>query len=154
MFGLRKLPGLTQVLMGKCSIDDACRSSGRENLHVMTSGEHLNTAAEMLSAPKFGEVLAELRTRYDRIIVDTPPVLGLSETCVIQSLMDGLVFVAWAGKTPIKNMQLAVEMLQNNGANFYGFILNRLDLADSSNYYQYYYYSNDYYRNYHALENA
>ena len=154
MFGLRKLPGLTQVLMGKCTLDEACRPTGRENLHVLTAGEHLNTATELLSSSKFGEVLDQLRLKYERIIVDTPPVLGLSETSVIQNMMDGCIFVAWAGRTPIKSMQLAVEMLQNNGANFYGFVLNRLDLADSANYYQYYYYSNDYYRNYHALENA
>ena len=154
MFGLRKLPGLTQVMMNKCTLDEACRPTGRDNLHVLTAGEHLNTATEMLSSPRFGEVIEELRKRYDRIIIDTPPVLGLSETSVIQTLMDGCIFVAWAGRTPIKSMQLAVEMLQNNGANFYGFVLNRLDLADSANYYQYYYYSNDYYRNYHALENA
>ena len=154
MFGLRKLPGLTQTLMGKCTLDESCRPTGRDNLHVLTAGEHLNTATELLSSGKFQEVLDELRKRYDRIIIDTPPVLGLSETSVIQTMMDGVIFVAWAGKTPIKSMQLAVEILQNNGANFYGFVLNRLDLADSANYYQYYYYSNDYYRNYHALENA
>ena len=154
VFGLRKAPGLTHVLMGKCTVLEACRPTGRDNLHVLTAGEHLNTATELLSSPKFAALLDELRNHYDRIIIDTPPVLGLSETSVIQTLMDGVVFVAWAGRTPIKSMQLAIEMLQNNGANFYGFILNRLDLNDSANYYQYYYYSNDYYRNYHALENA
>ncbi|MEI6350249.1 MAG: polysaccharide biosynthesis tyrosine autokinase [Verrucomicrobiota bacterium] len=154
IFGLRKAPGLSLVLTGSVSLEEACRFSGRENLDVLTAGEYLSTGTELLSSPKFAETLAELRTRYDRIIVDTPPVLGLSETSVIQRTMDGVVFVAWSGQTPIKTMQVAVEMLQHNGANFYGFILNRLDLSNATNYYQYYYYSNDYYRNYHALENA
>jgi capsular exopolysaccharide synthesis family protein len=154
VFGLRKAPGMTQVLMGKCTLEEACRPTGRENLDILTAGEHLNTATELLSSTRFSEVVDQLRTKYDRIIFDTPPVLGLSETSVIQTLIDGIVFVAWAGKTPIKSMQLAVELLQNNGGNFYGFVLNRIDLTDSANYYQYYYYSNDYYRNYHALENA
>ena len=97
-----------------------------------------------------------LREKYDRVVVDTPPVLGLSETSVVQKLMDGVLFVIWSGRTPIRNMKAAVEMLQSNGANFYGFILNRLDLSATQNYYQYYYYSHDYYYHYspRALENA
>ncbi len=154
LFGLRKAPGLSYVLTDKVSLDEACRPTGRENLHVMTAGEHLNTGTELLSSPKFAEVLAELRTRYDRIIIDTPPVLGLSETSVMQQFMDGVLFVAWCGRTPIKTMQMAIDILQNNGANFYGFVLNRFDLSNAMNYYQYYYYSNEYYRNYHALENT
>ena len=154
IFGLRKAPGLSALLTSGVELGDVCRPSGIENLDVMTAGEYLSTGTELLSSPKFAEVLDELRKRYDRIIVDTPPVLGLSETSVIQKMMDGVVFVAWSGQTPIKTMQVAVDMLQNNGANFYGFVLNRLDLSHATNYYQYYYYSNDYYRNYHALENA
>jgi Mrp family chromosome partitioning ATPase len=51
-------------------------------------------------------------------------------------------------------MKTAIDILSANGANFYGFVLNRLDLSSAANYYQYYYYSGDYYQNYHALENA
>jgi capsular exopolysaccharide synthesis family protein len=154
LFGLRKTPGLSSILLDKLPLEDALRPTGKDNLHVMTAGEHLNTGTELLSSARFAELLTELRGRYDRIIIDTPPVLGLSETSAIQQVVDGVVFVAWCGRTPIKTMQVSIEMLANNGANFYGFVLNRLDLNSATNYYQYYYYSNDYYRNYHALENA
>jgi Mrp family chromosome partitioning ATPase len=96
----------------------------------------------------------KLRHEYDRIIMDTPPVLGLSETSVLQNQVDGILFVIWSGRTPIRNMKTAIDILSANGANFYGFILNRLDLTTTTNYYQYYYYSSDYYHSYHALENA
>jgi Mrp family chromosome partitioning ATPase len=98
--------------------------------------------------------MARLRSQYDRIIVDTPPVLGLSETSVLQNQVDGVLFVIWSGRTPIRNMKTAIDILSANGANFYGFILNRLDLSATTNYYQYYYYSSDYYHNYHVLENV
>ena len=154
LFGLRKTPGLSGVLTGAITLDEACRPCGKDGLNVLTAGAHLESGTEMLSTPKFVEVLAELRKRYDRIIIDTPPVLGLSETSIIQEHTDGVLFVVWGGRTPINHIKVAVEMLQNNGANFYGFILNRLDLSSTTNYYHYYYYSNDYYHNYHALENA
>ena len=68
-----------------------------------------------------------------------------------------MLFVIWSGNTPIKRRaRPPMEMLQANGANFYGFVLNRLDLSATANYYQYYYYSHDYYYHYspRALENA
>jgi len=68
--------------------------------------------------------------------------------------MDGVLFVIWSGRTPIRSMKTALDILQTNGANFYGFVLNRLDLSATANYYQYYYYSSEYYHSYHALENA
>lgn len=154
VFGLRKSPGLSNVLLEKLSLDEAIRPTGKENLSVLTAGQHMESGTELLGSAKFGEVMQELRSRFDRIVVDTPPVLGLSETSILQNHVDGVLFVIWSGHTPIRNMKTSLEILQANGANFYGFILNRLDLSTTTNYYQYYYYSNDYYHNYHALENA
>ena len=153
LFGLRKSPGLSDLLLGKVSLEDALRR-GKENLTVLSAGEHLESGTELLSSQKFTDLMLELRRRYERIIVDTPPVLGLSETSILQNHVDGILFVIWSGRTPIRNMKTALDILQANGANFYGFILNRLDLSSTANYYQYYYYSSEYYHSYHALENA
>ncbi len=155
LFGYRKSPGLSDVLMGECTLDDALRPTVHENLTILSAGKHIDTGTELLGSERFRQIMAGLREKYDRIVVDTPPVLGLSETSVLQSLMDGVLFVIWSGSTPTRMMQAAIEMLQANGANFYGFVLNRLDLNATTNYYQYYYYSHDYY--YHStqsLENA
>ncbi len=155
LFGYRKSPGLSDVLGGLCTLEEALRPSLHENLTILSAGKHVDRGAELLSSEKFKEVMATLRERYDRILIDTPPVLGLSETSVLQNHVDGVVFVIWSGKTPIRTMQSAIDMLQANGANFYGFVLNRLDLSSSENYYQYYYYSHDYYyHTAHALENS
>jgi len=154
LFGLRKSPGLSNVLLNRITLDEALRPTGKEGLTIMTAGEHLETGTELLGSEKFTNLMQELRGRYDRVIMDTPPVLGLSETSILQNHVDGVLFVIWSGRTPIRNMKTAIDMLQANGANFYGFVLNRLDLSATTNYYQYYYYSNDYYHSYHALENA
>ena len=154
LFGYRKSPGLSNVLLDEIGLDEACRPTNHENLTVLSAGRHLETGTELLASQKFIDLMATLRGRYERIIVDTPPVLGLSETSIMQGLVDGVLFVIWSAHTPIRNMKAAIEMLQANGANFYGFVLNRLDLSATQNYYQYYYYSHDYYYHRHALENA
>jgi len=148
LFGYRKNPGLSNVLLDEVTLEEACRPTSHENLSILSAGKHLDTGTELLGSEKFGCLMATLRERYDRIIVDTPPVLGLSEACILQKHVDGVLFVIWSGHTPIRNMKAAIETLQANGANFYGFILNRLDLNATQNYYQYYYYSHDYYYNY------
>jgi capsular exopolysaccharide synthesis family protein len=154
LFGLRKSPGLSDLLLDKVTLDVAIRPSGKENLSILSAGDHLESGTELLASQKFTDLMKDLRGKYERILVDTPPVLGLSETSILQRHVDGVLFVIWSGRTPIRNMKTAIEMLQSNGANFYGFILNRLDLSSTANYYQYYYYSSDYYHSYHALENA
>jgi capsular exopolysaccharide synthesis family protein len=156
LFGYRKQPGLSGVLLGQVTLEEALRPTHHENLTVLSTGQHIESGTELLGGQKFKDIMAELRQRFDRIVMDTPPVLGLSETSVLQNEVDGVLFVIWSGHTPIKSVRSAVEMLQANGANFYGFVLNRLDLSTTANYYQYYYYSHDYYYHYspRALENA
>ncbi len=153
LFGYRKDPGLSNVLLGEVTLEQACRPTGQENLSILSAGRHLETGTELLGSPKFRELMQTMRERYDRIVVDTPPVLGLSETSIMQGLVDGVLFVIWTGNTPARSAKTAVDMLAANGANFYGFVLNRLDLSTTANYYQYYYYSHDYYYQ-HPLENA
>jgi capsular exopolysaccharide synthesis family protein len=153
LFGYRKDPGLSNVLLNEVSLEEACRPTGEENLSILSAGRHLDSGTELLGSPRFAELMATLRERYDRIVIDTPPVLGLSETSIMQSHVDGVLFVIWTGNTPARSARTAVDMLAANGANFYGFVLNRLDLSATANYYQYYYYSHDYYYQ-HPLENA
>ena len=70
---------------------------------------------------------------------------GLSETTSIQRVADGVVLVVRAEKTPQKDVVDAVEMLKKTGAHFFGFVLNGIDLSRKKNYYQFNYYSADYY---------
>lgn len=155
LLGMLKNPGLTGLLDDSVTLEEACRPTAIPNLHVLTAGSyHHETGIEKLSSQRFRQVVELLRSKYDRIIIDTPPTLGLSETSVMQSSTDGVLFVIWSAHTPMNTAKAAVNLLKKNGANFYGFVLNRLDLSSSTNYYQYYYYSNDYYRDYHSLKNA
>ncbi len=145
LFGYRKEPGLSNVLLGDCTLQQALRPTAQKNLTILSAGGHLPSGTELLGSPEFAELMKGLRGQFERIVIDTPPVLGLSETSILQSHVDGVLFVIWTGHTPKSGVQTAIEMLRANGANFYGFVLNRLDLSATENYYQYYYYSHDYY---------
>lgn len=154
LFGYRKTPGLSGVLLNQISLDEAIRPTARENLFVMTSGKHIEAGTELLGSAAFIDLIAHLRTRFDRIVFDTPPVLGLSETSIMQKTIDGVLFVIWSGHTPIRNIKAAIDSLHSSGANFCGFVLNQLDLSAPTSYYQYYYYSYDYYYSTQSIENV
>lgn len=153
LFGYRKEPGLSNVLLGEATLEEAFRPSMQENLTILSAGRHIDSGTELLASPNFAALITSLRDRFERIVIDTPPVLGLSETSIMQNLVDGVLFVIWTGHTPVRGVQSAIETLRANGANFYGFVLNRLDLNATQNYYQYYYYSYDYYYQ-HAIEST
>lgn len=151
LFDLRSSPGLSNILIDKIPWQEACRQTEHENLFLISCGKHLEGATEMVGTPVFNKLMEELRQNFQRIIIDTPPVLGLSETAMLQQTVDGVVFVVWSGRTPIRYFRSAVDHLISNGANIYGFVLNRLDLTGFSNYYNYYnyyYYSYNYYYSY------
>ena len=152
VFGCSTSPGLSNVMIEDTSLKDACRPTSQENLWVLTCGKHIGGATELLGTPVFANLLSELRPQYDRIVVDTPPVLGLSETSMMQKVVDGVLFVISSNQTPVRSVKAAIELLQANGANLYGFVLNRIDLNSTTNYYNYYYYSYHYYDKYQALE--
>ena len=151
LFGSRSSPGLSNILVEKYDVADACRPTSMENLHILPSGDQLEGDIERLGSPQFVQVIDQLRKRYQRIIVDSPPVLGLAETSVMQPAVDGVVLVIWSGQTPTRAVRTAMEILEANHANFYGFVLNRLDMMATMNRFHYYYYTNHYYNRYQSL---
>lgn len=154
LFGSRSAPGLSNILVEKHDVFDACRPTTMENLHILPCGDNLEGDIEALGSPQFMEVIEKLRKRYQRIIVDSTPVLGLAETSVMQPAMDGVVLVIWSGQTPTRAVRTAIDILHDNHANFYGFVLNRLDLMATMNRFHYYYYTNHYYNRYQSVTRA
>lgn len=151
LFGQTNKPGLSNVLNGEIPVEQAFRVNGIENLTIMTCGKHLNSASELLDSHKFSDLMADLRGKYQRIILDTPPVLGLSETIIMQRCSDGIMLVIWSDFTPMQSVKAAVQTLQVNGGKFLGFVLNRLDFNTLVNRYKYFYYAPLYYSNYQPL---
>ncbi len=137
--------GLSSVVTGKAGLDEAIQKTQVPNLYALPRGPIIPGSTEKLCVPEFDEKLRLLRQQFARIVLDTPPVLGLSETSSLMRLVDGVVLVIRAERTTHKDLRSAVTALRKAGANFYGFVLNRLDLTRINNYYNYFYYSSYYY---------
>lgn len=156
MFACPGKPGLTELLTHNKTIEEMGHVIGNGTmdgrLTLLTCGKHIHHATELLDSAVFPAFLADLRQKYQRIIIDSPPVLGLSETSVMQRHADGVLMVIWSDYTPLRDVKTAITTLQTNGAKFCGFVLNRLDFASLTNRYKYFYYSPYYYSSYKPLE--
>jgi polysaccharide biosynthesis transport protein len=143
--GIPNLPGLTRLLTGEAQLDDCLVKSPADNLWLLPRGPVQAGTTELLNTEVFSRILTELRGRFSRIVLDTPPVLGLSETAFLQNHADGVVLVVKAAATTRTDASLAFQQLQKLGGHFYGFVLNQVDFSKVQNQYYYYYYSSNYY---------
>ena len=143
--GVKNAPGLTNLLIDKCDQDKAICGTQSHLLDVLPRGPVIAGTTEILCQEKFHSLVAKWRTEYDRIIIDSPPVLGLSETASLQEIADGVVLVIRSEVTRLVDVTATVDQLRRSGAHFFGFVLNAVDLSKLTNYYYYYYYSPDYY---------
>jgi capsular exopolysaccharide synthesis family protein len=137
--------GMSRMLTGQITPDQAIIHTEQKGFHAITRGPIIAGSTELLCQDGFFALVQNWRSHYDRIILDCPPVLGLSESASLQRLADGIVLVVRSEKTSMKDVRDAVTLLRKTGAHFFGFVLNGVDLSKVGNYYQYYYYSAPYY---------
>jgi len=143
--GVPNLPGLTRLLTGQATLEECLVKSPAENLWLLPRGQVIAGTTELLNTEVFSQLLDSLRKQFSRIILDTPPVLGLSETAFLQNHADGVVLVVRSASTPRSDVTAAFQQLEKLGGHFFGFVLNRVDFSKRSNHYDYYYYSSNYY---------
>ena len=144
MLGINNELGLSSYFSAKAKIEDVIHKTENPNLDVIPRGPFVPGASEYLCREIFEKLIHDLRGKYDRIILDAPPVLGLSETVATQRVADGVVLVVRAENTTLSDVDTTVEQLRRSDTEFFGFVLNRLDLSKPSNHY-FYYYSSPYY---------
>jgi succinoglycan biosynthesis transport protein ExoP len=139
-------PGVTEALVLGTSLDDACRETAIDGLHVMTCGYVPPNPAELLGSAAMGRMLDDLGTKYDIVVIDTPPLLAASDASIMSRMSDGAVLVVRAGRTEIQAVRAAIEQMQKVGAPILGLVLNdpEAEVAKYAHYYGYYY--NNYYR--------
>ena len=114
-FHLPNEPGMTNFLLGDVPFEDAVHHYGPD-LYVMTSGPIAARPAELLLSGGMAEFISMVTRRFDYVIVDTPPVLGLADTLAIAPLVDVIVLVAHAESTKRKAVAHAANQLQRVGA--------------------------------------
>jgi succinoglycan biosynthesis transport protein ExoP len=139
--GLVETAGLTSVLSGQAEIADVLqRAERRSAIDVMTSGPVPPNPSELLGAKKMHLVLDALSENADYVIVDSPPLLPVTDAAVVASGTDGVVLLVRAGRTKRDELRAALESLNAVNANTLGVVMNMMKAAKRDRYRYYYYY--------------
>jgi polysaccharide biosynthesis transport protein len=141
-------PGLAELLDNQIPWQDAVEKSVVPHLDVLTSGRIPSRPSELLGQRVFFDFLREARGAYDHIIIDAPPVLGVSDSLVLLPNMDGVLFVVRYGATHSMGGRHAMLKIQASGTPVLGCIMNGVNLKSLANYYYYRRYGGYAYRNY------
>jgi polysaccharide biosynthesis transport protein len=140
-FGLEGGRGFSDVLVGQAKPDAVIQRTGMPNLDLIATGPFPPNPAEIVLRPELQAFLDYAKRTYDRVLIDCPPVMSVSEASILASLVEGVLMVVWAGQTSRKLSQMAVRILRERGANVLGCVLNNLDFSRVGYYYYSTYYS-------------
>jgi capsular exopolysaccharide synthesis family protein len=140
--------GVTNVLIGQASIDEVAKPSLVPNLWTIPAGPIPPNPGDILHSEAFKRFMVELGERFDRVIVDTPPLVAVADAAIISTVIDGAVFVTRAFKTSRSLARQGLRSLRDVEARIVGSILNAVDLTkhEYSYYKQYYYYRKEGYQ--------
>jgi succinoglycan biosynthesis transport protein ExoP len=139
VIGQEQEPGLSNAIVGDAKASDAVHLTDVSGLWVMTAGRVPPNAAELLGSQRFKELLASIRNQFDWVIIDSPPVMAVTDPNILASLADGVVFVVGAEMTSYRIARRAVEQLRRGRVVLAGGVLNRVQIERHGYYYSQYY---------------
>lgn len=141
-FGLNWENGLSDLLSGKVTRDVAVQSAKVENLDIITRGQVPPNPSELLMHPRFKELVDWASENYDLVIIDTPPVLAVTDPSIVGAIAGTTLMVARFGQNTVKEIDVARSRFEQSGIEVKGVILNAIEKKASSSYgYGYYNYS-------------
>jgi non-specific protein-tyrosine kinase len=142
-FGLSNRLGLTALFMKTSDVSTGIRQkTDVENLTVVTTGLLPPNPAELLGSQKMQKIVESMHQAADMVLLDTPPVLAVTDAAVLAPTVDGVLLVVRPGKTRISALRLTLEQLQQVNAHVLGIVLNDIDLRGRPYAYRYHYYRN------------
>ncbi len=156
VFRLQSPIGLSSYLTEKVgSVDECIHTTEVPHLDVVCCGAVPSSPSELAGSKRMTQFLQEVRSRYDRLVLDCPPVSAVSDPLIIASLSDGVVFVTKFNKIRRDHARKTVQRIQNAGIHILGVVLNDIDFdGKDSYYYSYYYYQNRYYLSHYSQTNG
>lgn len=148
-FGIEsKTSGLVDYLTGQKSLDQVIRMTPVDGLFVIPAGPIPPNPSELLGSKKMADLIEELRQEFDYVIIDTPPVLPVTDAVLLSRAVDGVVLVVRGQETQKQVAKEAASRLQQAGARILGVVLNDVDFRSGD----YYYYYRDTYSYYYTQE--
>lgn len=133
-------PGLTNLITGTEQFSECVHIDGQSGVAIMPSGQIPGNPLELLSNSRYVELLEILKTKYDYIIIDTPPTQAVSDALVISQSADSVIYVVKSDVTRIKPIKAGLERLFESKAHVAGVVLNQVDMSKSADEHSYGYY--------------
>jgi capsular exopolysaccharide synthesis family protein len=149
-FGLSNEIGLTDVLMNDVKVEDCIQTTNVPNLYFLSSGKLPKIAIGILKSQKMRDLIQDLKMRYDLVLFDSPPIMGVSDASVLASEVDFAVLVIQYRKYPRAMPARAKQAVENVGGRLIGVVLNAIVMSHDESYYYY----NAYYDHYSRSEEA
>ncbi|MDZ4689512.1 MAG: CpsD/CapB family tyrosine-protein kinase, partial [Planctomycetaceae bacterium] len=134
LFGLPADIGLAEVLTGELEFLNAIRPTAVEMLSVLPAGQPPTNPSELLSSAALSQVFADARREFDLVFVDGPPLLAVSDPCIIGRQTDGLLLVLRLGKTSLQAVRQTRDLVQTHALNVIGVVANGLAVDDAGAY--------------------
>ncbi|MDP8313665.1 MAG: polysaccharide biosynthesis tyrosine autokinase [Candidatus Celaenobacter antarcticus] len=146
LFFVSRENGLSRFLTTEdVDIHDIIKPSGMENLDIITAGHVPPNPSELLSSKKMDDLFAKLREEYDYIIVDSPPIIAVTDALIIAKKVDHLVLVIRVNSTEREIIEQAKSLLKNIDVKVAGVVVNGIEVKKYYSGYKYYYYYYYYY---------
>jgi capsular exopolysaccharide synthesis family protein len=148
IFGLDNLRGLSTYLSRDIEVRGLIRKLEIPNVSLLSSGAIPPNPAELISSERMRNLLSELSQEYDHILIDSPPLINVTDPVILSAMVDGVILVVHGGKSSRGVAQRARQDLVSVGAKIFGVVLNNVDLRrEGYNEYYYYRYYSDYGQN-------
>lgn len=141
VFKAKRYPGFVDHFFGQATIEEITRKSDLDNLYYITAGTIPPNPSEILGSSQMQDLLVKLKEEYDMIVIDSPPIIAVTDSEILSSITDGTLLVTSANTTEIELMKMSVDLLSHERATFLGVILNNFTYRSGyGSYYKYYYY--------------
>ncbi len=145
ILGVSNRFGLTNVLLRDVPVEEAIKATSVPNLHFLPSGRLPRTSLGVLDPKRIGELITSLKSKYDVVLIDTPPLVGISDSSIIAKETDGAILVVQYRKYPRDMLIKARKMMETLGVKTVGVVLNNINIMRDDYYYYYHSYYSDYY---------
>jgi len=137
--------GLTNYLLKQNTLEEVIQTTNVPMLNFMASGKLPSSSMSILNSAQMKDMIAELKQRYDLILFDSPPILGVSDASVLASEVDMVMQVIQYRRYPQPMNLRAKQVIEKVGGNFLGIVLNNINMSQDESYYYYSGYYHDYY---------
>ena len=138
LFGLPRSPGFSDFLTDNIDIDYLLKRPAIENLYVITTGGSIRNPTETLNKTKLSDLFNKIKTKFDYIIIDSPPVINVTDTLILAPLCDAVILIVKADSTPRKFVTESFDLLKNSQAKPKACILTNVSIPIHP-YYRHYY---------------